>query len=112
MMRRSVGRRFFYRSELVMALQPVFIQVGELADGFAPASHILPALDDLVRKTLRLEFADDSALELRFLTADVLRSRVVGGSRRAQSAQVANIAIGPRRFAMAFIWSISWALRV
>jgi len=64
-----------------MALQPVFIQVGELADGFAPASHILPALDDLVRKTLRLEFADDSALELRFLTADVLRSRVVGGSR-------------------------------
>ena len=70
-----------------MASQPVFIQVGELADGFAAASNILPALDDLVGKTLRLEFADDSALELRFPTAVVLHSQVVSGPRVGSSAE-------------------------
>jgi MoaF C-terminal domain/MoaF N-terminal domain len=70
-----------------MTPQPVFIQVGELADGFAAASNILPALDELVGKTLRLEFDDDSALELRFPTADVLHSQVVGGPRVGSSAE-------------------------
>ncbi|AXL49960.1 molybdenum cofactor biosynthesis protein F [Paraburkholderia caffeinilytica] len=70
-----------------MASQPVFIQVGELADGFAPDSHILPALDDLVGKTLRLAFADHPTLELEFATAGVLRSHVLAGQRRGSSGE-------------------------
>jgi hypothetical protein len=70
-----------------MASQPVFIQVGELAEGFAPASHILPALDDLVGKTLRLEFGGDAALELQFPSAELLRSQVVDGPLGGSSGE-------------------------
>ncbi|NPT55825.1 MoaF C-terminal domain-containing protein [Paraburkholderia elongata] len=56
-----------------MTSQPVFIQVGALADGFAPDSHILPPVDDLTGRTLQLEFADGSAETLTFDSAGVLR---------------------------------------
>lgn len=40
-----------------MTSQPAFIQVGALADGFAPNSHILAPVGDLEGRTLVLTFA-------------------------------------------------------
>lgn len=52
-----------------MTSQPAFIQVGALADGFAPNSHILAPVDDLEGRTLVLTFADGSVDTLHFGTA-------------------------------------------
>lgn len=57
-----------------MTSQPVFIQVGALAEGFAPDSHILPPVDDLTGRTLQLEFADGAAETLTFVSAGVVRT--------------------------------------
>ncbi len=42
-----------------------WISVGDLAEGFAPESHILPPCHDLAGKTLRLYFAEGGGEELR-----------------------------------------------
>ncbi len=52
-----------------MTSQPVFIQVGALAEGFAPDSHILPPVGDLAGRTLQLDFADGPAATLTFVSA-------------------------------------------
>lgn len=57
-----------------MTSQPVFIQVGALAEGFAPESHVLPPVDDLTGRSFRLEFTDGSSEMLTFLSATVLRA--------------------------------------
>jgi hypothetical protein len=46
--------------------QPVFIQVGALAEGFAPASHILQPVNDLEGHTFALHYDDGSASTLHF----------------------------------------------
>ncbi|HEV3429664.1 MAG TPA: MoaF C-terminal domain-containing protein [Paraburkholderia sp.] len=52
-----------------MSSQPVFIQVGALADGFAPDSHSLAPTGDLEGRRFTLEFADGSATTLHFVGA-------------------------------------------
>ncbi|MBI3146252.1 MAG: molybdenum cofactor biosynthesis F family protein [Pseudogulbenkiania sp.] len=68
-----------------MDSQPIFIQVGDLADGFAPDSHILPTVDDFAGQTLRLHFADGSVIEHVFETASDLKWTVVEGVEAGQS---------------------------
>jgi hypothetical protein len=51
-----------------MTSLPEFIQVGALADGFAPNSHILAPVGDLAGRTFVLTFADESVDTLRFDT--------------------------------------------
>ena len=57
-----------------MTSQPVFIQVGALAEGFAPDSHILAPVDDLTGRMLRLEFADGPAQTLTFASTGAVRT--------------------------------------
>jgi hypothetical protein len=52
-----------------MSTQPVFIPVGDLADGFAPDSHILPFSPVLQGQQLVLHFADGSSASLQVNTA-------------------------------------------
>ncbi|MFT0171789.1 MoaF C-terminal domain-containing protein [Paraburkholderia mimosarum] len=52
-----------------MMSQPVFIQVGALAEGFAPASHILQPVNDLEGRTFALHFDDGGADTLHFALA-------------------------------------------
>ncbi|EEG08603.1 molybdenum cofactor biosynthesis F family protein [Pseudogulbenkiania ferrooxidans] len=68
-----------------MNTQPIFIQVGDLAEGFAPDSHILPAVSDFAGQTLRLHFADGSVIEHVFETASDLNWTVVAGAEAGQS---------------------------
>lgn len=68
-----------------MNTQPIFIQVGDLAEGFAPDSHILPAVSDFAGQTLRLHFADGSVIEHAFETASDLNWTVVAGAEAGQS---------------------------
>jgi hypothetical protein len=55
-----------------MTIQPVFIQVGALAEGFAPDSHILSAVPDLAARTLQLEFSEGAVATLKFESANAL----------------------------------------
>ncbi|PXX49173.1 MoaF C-terminal domain-containing protein [Aquitalea magnusonii] len=48
-----------------MSSQPVFIPVGDLADGFAPDSHILPGTAVLQGRKFVLHFADGSSASLQ-----------------------------------------------
>lgn len=57
-----------------MTSQPVFIQVGALAEGFAPESYILPPVDDLTGRTLVLDFGDGPAVTLTFVSTGVVRT--------------------------------------
>lgn len=50
--------------------QPVFIQVGALAEGFAPASHILQSVSDLEGHAFALHYEDGSMDSLRFSGPD------------------------------------------
>lgn len=50
-----------------MTSEAVFIQVGALAEGFAPESHLLAPLDTLAGERLHLFFADGSAILCRFI---------------------------------------------
>ncbi|WP_017774992.1 MoaF C-terminal domain-containing protein [Paraburkholderia kururiensis] len=69
-----------------MTSQPAFIQVGALADGFAPNSHILAPVGDLEGRTLVLTFADGGVDTLHFDTAQSVEvERVPAGA--AQPAQ-------------------------
>jgi hypothetical protein len=47
-------------------LQPEWITVGALAEGFAADNHILPGLDDLNGRSLTLHFANGWRIEHRF----------------------------------------------
>jgi hypothetical protein len=57
-----------------MSSQPVFIQVGALAEGFAPDSNILPAVGDLDGRTLQLEFSDGTRETLTFAADGIVRT--------------------------------------
>src|SRR5690348_14400095 len=69
-----------------MDSQPIFIQVGDLADGFAPDSNILPAVSDFSGQTLRLHFADGTVIEHVFETASDLKWTVTTGAETGQSS--------------------------
>ncbi len=65
-----------------MSSQPVFIQVGALAEGFAPDSHSLAPTGDLEGRRFALEFADGSAALLHFVGAQSVEvERSVGAQR-------------------------------
>lgn len=49
-----------------MNLQPEWITVGALAEGFAADNHILPSLDDLNGRSLTLHFANGWRIEHLF----------------------------------------------
>ncbi|HEI8866702.1 molybdenum cofactor biosynthesis F family protein [Serratia sp. AKBS12] len=55
-----------------MDSEAVFIQVGALADGFAPHSHTLAPLADLAGRQLALHFADGELATLRFVDSQTL----------------------------------------
>ncbi len=57
-----------------MSSQPVFIQVGALADGFAPDSNILAPVDDLNGRTLDLAFSDGTRSALAFAADGTVRT--------------------------------------
>jgi hypothetical protein len=59
-----------------MSSQPVFIQVGALADGFAPDSNILTPVDDLNGRTLELAFSDGTRSTLAFAADGTVRAAV------------------------------------
>ncbi|WP_322044858.1 MoaF C-terminal domain-containing protein [Paraburkholderia sp. J67] len=62
-----------------MSSQPVFIQVGALAEGFAPESHILAPSGDLEGRRFTLEFAHGSVNTLHFTGSQRVEvERVVG----------------------------------
>lgn len=62
-----------------MDSQPLFIQVGDLADGFAPDSNILPLVSDLAGHSLHLHGDDGSVTEYVFETAEDLKWTVRKG---------------------------------
>jgi hypothetical protein len=57
-----------------MSSQPVFIQVGALADGFAPDSNILTPVADLNGRTLELAFSDGTRGTLAFAANGTVRT--------------------------------------
>jgi hypothetical protein len=69
-----------------MTSLPAFIQVGALADGFAPNSHILPPTADLEDRTFVLTFPDGSVDTLHFDAAQSVEVERIA-SRAAQIAQ-------------------------
>ncbi|WP_321952067.1 MoaF C-terminal domain-containing protein [Paraburkholderia bannensis] len=65
-----------------MSSQPVFIQVGALAEGFAPDSHSLAPSGDLEGRRFSLEFEDGSAVSLHFAGAQSVDvERDIGGKK-------------------------------
>ncbi|WP_442801321.1 molybdenum cofactor biosynthesis F family protein [Serratia rubidaea] len=58
-----------------MSSEAVFIQVGALAEGFAPDSHTLRGQDDLAGQTLSLHFSDGERLEVCFADGQTLHWR-------------------------------------
>ncbi|MDN7672034.1 molybdenum cofactor biosynthesis F family protein [Burkholderia oklahomensis] len=58
-----------------MGADPLFIQVGALAEGFAPESHILEPVDDLAGRTLALAATDGATFEYTFADRSTLRWR-------------------------------------
>ncbi|MCR0997147.1 Molybdenum cofactor biosynthesis protein F [Serratia rubidaea] len=58
-----------------MSSEAVFIQVGALAEGFAPDSHTLRGQDDLAGQTLSLHFSDGERLEVCFVDGQTLHWR-------------------------------------
>lgn len=68
-----------------MDSQPIFIQVGELADGFAPDSNILSTVGDFAGQSLRLHFADGTVIDHAFETASDLKWTVIEGAAAGQS---------------------------
>ena len=66
-----------------MTSQPKFIQVGALADGFAPDSHILAPVGDLEGRTFVLTFADGDVDTLHFAVAQTVDvDRIAAGTTR------------------------------
>ncbi|APY97135.1 molybdenum cofactor biosynthesis F family protein [Burkholderia pseudomallei] len=63
------------QSEESMGADPVFIQVGALAEGFAPDSHILAPVDDLAGRTLALAATHGATREYTFAGRSTLRWR-------------------------------------
>lgn len=55
-----------------MSTEAVFIQVGALAEGFAPQSNALPTQQGLAGQQLTLRFAEGDSTQLRFEDADML----------------------------------------
>jgi hypothetical protein len=80
------GNSSNYWSYGAMTSQPVFIQVGALAEGFAPDSNILAPVDDLTGRTLRLEFSDGSTETLTFMSAGFVST--AGGQHECRVTSV------------------------
>ncbi|WP_315708367.1 MoaF C-terminal domain-containing protein [Brenneria uluponensis] len=55
-----------------MTTEPVFIQVGDLATGFAPHSNVLETTDALVNQCYQLHFDALESVECRFISAQEL----------------------------------------
>lgn len=70
-----------------MSNQPVFIPVGDLADGFAPDSHILPFSPLLQGRQLQLHFADGSGARLQVNAADCQLTALTDGEAAGFSGQ-------------------------
>ncbi|AGK50981.1 protein moaF [Burkholderia thailandensis MSMB121] len=77
-----------------MGADPVFIQVGALAEGFAPGSHILAPVDDLAGRTLALAATDGATREYTFADRSTLRWRERQAARDAGRARDAGGASG------------------
>lgn len=69
--------------------EPVFIQVGALAEGFAPASHILQPVSDLEGRTFALHYADGVVHTLHFTGAQSVEVErtFAGAENQANAAQ-------------------------
>ena len=70
-----------------MSTQPVFIPVGDLADGFTPDSHILPFSPLLQGRQLQLHFADGSRARLQVNAADCQLTALTDGEAAGFSGQ-------------------------
>ena len=71
-----------------MEQQAVFIQVGALADGFAPDNNILPACGDLAYRTLTLHGSDGSSGTLHFGSNKQLQWQYSDGDSGAADCRV------------------------
>ncbi|AOJ83542.1 moaF [Burkholderia savannae] len=69
-----------------MGADPVFLQVGALAEGFAPDSHILEPVDDLAGRTLTLTATDGATREYTFADRSTLHWREQRAARDASDA--------------------------
>lgn len=78
-----------------MASQPVFIQVGELAEGCAPDSSILPALNDLVSRILQLHGADG-----RYRFQKTTARNIGGRAHSPVEGATRRVPCGTRRFSL------------
>jgi hypothetical protein len=70
-----------------MSTQPVFIPVGDLADGFAPDSHILPFSPVLQGQQLVLHFADGSSASLQVNISDCQLTALSTGTATSFTGQ-------------------------
>ncbi|MBW0447143.1 molybdenum cofactor biosynthesis protein F [bacterium M00.F.Ca.ET.228.01.1.1] len=81
-----------------MTSHPAFIQVGALADGFAPNSHILAPVADLEGRTFVLTFTDGAVQTLRFGPAssvDVERTTAgAAPTRKCHACRVTSVRAG------------------
>ncbi|MEX3765102.1 MoaF C-terminal domain-containing protein [Paraburkholderia phenoliruptrix] len=81
-----------------MTSQPAFIQVGALADGFAPNSHILAPVADLEGRTFVLTLTDRGVHTLRFGAADTVDvERITHGgppTRKFHACRVTSVRTG------------------
>jgi hypothetical protein len=69
-----------------MTKQTEWVQVGELAEGFAPDSNKLDLVDDLVGKTLTLYFQNDVCIKHSFDTNTQLSWTVLTGENAGNTA--------------------------
>jgi hypothetical protein len=94
-----------------MDSQPIFIQVGDLADGFAPDSNILPAVGDFSGQTLDLHFADGTVIEHVFETASDLKWTVTAAGAEAGQSGVESYRATSVREGIYFIDFIKQSVR-
>ncbi|MBN3857822.1 molybdenum cofactor biosynthesis protein F [Paraburkholderia sp. Ac-20340] len=74
-----------------MSSQPVFIQVGALAEGFAPDSHILTPTGDLEGRRFTLEFADGASETLHFTSSQRVEVERSGGAKTHHECRVSSV---------------------
>jgi hypothetical protein len=62
-----------------------WVQVGELADGFAPEANILEFVDDLVGQEINLYLENGLAIRHEFISADQMKWEVLEGEGKGNS---------------------------
>jgi len=70
-----------------MSTQTEWVQVGELAEGFAPDSNKLDLSEDLAGKTFNLYMEDGSVIRHEFQSSIKLRWEIIEGNDVGQSAE-------------------------